>query len=278
MTAHRHSGLSQQLAQRPEIWEMILTPYLAAHWTASDRLTRIIDHCSTCDVLGPLLVAPWDGYLIVTPLPEIGPTYHLLLEQPRWLLREGQSALSIWDGADRLMSISYCLSSADDCLKAYVGGIQGAVGEDILERYRVLTKSAHGLRPTDLLVELFRIFCRSLGVECLLCVSDEIRQQKSSYYLRRNAEKIIQRRYNDIWLARGGICQDGQFFVLSTCTPKRALDAIPQKKRGMYRRRYAMLDSIALRIRTTLRAGLASDQLLYFGQEELLSTRKGLKN
>jgi len=276
-TAPPQSELSKQLAQRPEIWEMVLTPYVTAHWDAYDRLRRVKDHCDTCERLGPLLIAPWDGYLIIATLPEIGPTYRLMIEQPRWLLREGQSAMSIWDGGDRLFTISYCLSSEDDCLKAYVGGLQGVVGHDILERYRLLTKSAHGLRPPDLLVELFRIFCRSLGAECIHCVSDEIRQQRSDYYLKRNAEKIIQRRYDDVWLERGGVRQNDRFYKLSTSTPTRSERDMPPKKRGMYRRRYAMLDSIAARMSEIVNAGITSEQLLYFGQESRLPTRKEIE-
>ena len=269
-TAPPDSELARQLAHRPEIWEMILTPYIAAHWKASDRLTRILDHCNTCERLGPMLVAPWNGYVIITPLPEIGPSYHLLLDQPRWLLREGQSAISVWDGRDRLFSISYCLSSEGGSLRAYVGGLQGVVGPNIMERYRLLTKRAHGLRPADLVFELFRIFCRSLGAEFVHCVSDDIRQQKSIYYSRRNAEKVIFRPYDATWLERGGTRRSDGFFAFSTHAPRRLESDIPTKKRAMYRKRYVMLDAIAERIAANVSAGPTNDQFIYFGQEDLL--------
>src|SRR5205807_2306286 len=111
---------------------------------------------------GPLFTAPWDGYVALTSLPEIGPECRLIIDQPRWLLREGQSAISIWEGGDRLVSLSYCLSSHDGNIVVYVGGVQGRLGESTLTRYRQLTKSAHGMRPTDLLIEIFKVFCKSI--------------------------------------------------------------------------------------------------------------------
>lgn len=269
------SKLAQYLAARPEIWEMVLTPYLAACWNSSERLQRVLDHCNTCEKLGPLLTAPWNGYVVLTSLPEIGPSYRLILDQPRWLLREGQSAISLWNGEDRLFSLSYCLSSEEGTLIAYVGGLQGRTGENILDRYRELTKRAHGMRPTDLTVELFRMFCQSIGVDHICCVSDEIRQHKSRYYLQRGAETVIMRQYNRIWTERGAHQGGDGFFTLPTAKQRRATPDIPRNKRTMYRRRYEMLDAIGSRIALLTTTDVKPDQLLFFGEEHKLSTRHG---
>jgi uncharacterized protein len=265
LTAPRASPLGQLVTHRPEIWEMVLTPYVSAHWGPSERLSRILDHCKTIETLGPLFNAPWNGYVVLTSLPEIGPSYRLMIDQPRWLLREGQSAISLWDNGDRLFSLSYSLSSNRRAVVAYVGGIIGLPG--MLGRYRELTKSAHGMRPTDLTVELFRMICKSINVERILCVSDQIRQDRSDYYLNRNGEAPILRPLNPIWTERGAVLREDGFFALPTTSLRRASSTIPRNKRTMYRRRYEMLDSISARINEAVQAGLQPQQILYHGDE-----------
>lgn len=255
------------MAHRPEIWEMVLTPYLAASWDTAQRLRRIIDHCDTSHRLGPLFTAPWDGYVVLTSLPEIGPECRLTIDQPRWLLREGQSAISIWEGGDRLVSLSYCLSSHDGNIIVYVGGVQGRLGESMLGRYRQLTKSAHGMRPTDLLIEIFKVFCKSINAEKVLCVSDEIHQRQSDYYPRENREIRISRQFNTIWKERAAVRQADGFFLLSTKPLRRTGSDVPRNKRAMYRRRYSMLDGIEARIDEAVKRGLTPAQLLSFGEE-----------
>jgi uncharacterized protein VirK/YbjX len=244
---------------------MLITPYLSASWAAPQRLKRVIDHCDTTQRLGPLFTAPWNGYVVLTPLPEIGPEYRLMLDQPRWLLREGQSAISIWDRGDRLFSLSYCFSSEQGKLVVYVGGLQGRPGEDMLERFRRLTTSAHGMRPTDLTIELCRAFFNAIGAERILCVSDEIRQQKSDYYP--DGKLPVVRPMNMVWTERGSTRQEDGFFSLPTTPRRRTNDDVAPKKRAMYRSRYEMLDAITARINETVRTGLRPEHLLYFGEE-----------
>jgi uncharacterized protein VirK/YbjX len=148
-----------------------------------------------------------------------------------------------------------------------VGGLQGRAGENMLDCYRQLTKSAHGMRPSDLMIELFRRFCLSIGIQEIFCVSDEIRQHKSGYYLRRNAETIISRQYDTVWTERGATRRDDGFFLLPTATSRRADTDIPRNKRAMYRRRYNMLDAIGTRIAALRATDIAPEQILAFGEE-----------
>src|SRR4051812_19316075 len=50
--ARRGSALDGFLKPRPEILEMLYTPYLAANWDAKTRFARIIDHCETVKAIG----------------------------------------------------------------------------------------------------------------------------------------------------------------------------------------------------------------------------------
>ena len=51
--------------------------------------------------------------------------------------------------------------------------LTGAVRSEA-ERTSIFTKAAEGLRPRDMLIELFRSLCATIGVRTILCVSNEI--------------------------------------------------------------------------------------------------------
>src|SRR5262249_52191400 len=143
----------------------------------------------------------------------------------------------------RLYSLVFSLFRDGDVLTAFIGAIQGRDIEGILEEYRDLTKAAHGMRPRDLLIEIFRLFGQAIGLARILAVSDENRQHRSSYYGER-ASKKFNVDYNEIWEDRGGIRIDPMCYRLDVQSSERELDAIPAKKRAMYRRRYAMLRAL----------------------------------
>lgn len=255
-------ALARCVAARPEIWSMVLAPFVAAHWPPRERFERIVDHCESVERLGPLLDLPADSYVDLLTLEEIGPEFRLVLDQPRWLLRDGLSALSLWEGRDRLFSISFCLSSRNGCLTAYVGGLQGRREDGVVDRYRDFTKRAHGMRPADMITELFRMFCQSLGVRRILAVSEAIRHQQSAYCRRTIGESAASTlSYDDHWRGRGATLASDGFFDLPVTPVRRSEQSILPKKRSMYRRRYACLDLIATRLDASIAGGLKPGML-----------------
>ncbi|KAB7785386.1 DUF535 family protein [Methylorubrum populi] len=249
------SALGRLLESRPEVWGMVATPFLCARWTASERIARITDHCATIERLGPLLDTPLDAFVDLLDLHQIDPSYRIVLDQPHWFIRDGLATFSLWEGKDRLISLSYCLSSDGGGLTAYIGGLQGRSEDGVLNRYRRFTKEAEGMRPTDFTVELFRAFCRGLGVTRILAVSDATQHLRSPYFTRQQTAPSTHLNYDALWQDRGGDLQPNGFYELSLSEPRRELDAILAKKRAMYRRRYAMLDAIAMRLDQITRDG-----------------------
>lgn len=261
------SALSRLLAARPEIWGVVLTPYVAASWSPRERVSRVIDHCATIERLGPLLDFPVDAFVDLLRLDEIDPAYRVVFDQPRWLLRDGQSAISLWEGCDRLFSLSFCLSSQEGDLVAYVGGVQGRQEEGVLDRYRRFTKLAHGIRPSDMTVELFRMICLEFGVSRILAVSDAIQHRRSSYSAATLTEGEIHLRYDALWEGRGARRRPDGFYDVPIAPQRREAAGIRANKRALYRRRYAALDAIAARMGAVVRAGLKPGMLGHHGGE-----------
>ena len=110
-----------------------------------------------------------------------------------------------------------------------------------------MTKAAHGMRPRDLLVELFRAFCRAVGAARMLAVADASRQHRSRYFGKAKAE-TLSLNYDEIWLERGGVAKGPDFFELPVALRLRDLEEVPSKKRGMYRRRHELLHDLDRRM------------------------------
>lgn len=239
------SPLAAIMRWRPEIWGMLQAPFISAWWRAEERFDRIIDHCDLVATLGrPFDVLP-NEYIDLLDLPELGPDVRIKLDSPRWMLRDGLLVLSLWVGVDRVYSLAFTLSEQQGQRLAYVGGIQGRRSERSLERNRHLTKTAHGMRPPDLLFEIFRLLCREIRVEQIRGVSDDNRHQRSDYFLARSGfADPVRFDYDGFWQERGGVRGANGFFVLPPVARPRHDDEIPPRKRALYRRRREMIDGI----------------------------------
>jgi uncharacterized protein VirK/YbjX len=248
--AARESSLHRLLKARPEILMMGVTPYLAANWDARTRFDRIVDHCITVAAIGGLVDFPPDTIVSLIKLDQIGLQYRISLDQPRWFLRDGQLAISLWDGTDRIFSLQFCLSSREGKVIAYIGGLQGRVQKDhepcIMDRYRFFTKAAAGMRPRDFLIEIFTMLCQALGVTEICAVSDRNHPQ-------RLLSQDVKLSYDEVWHDRSGHDGGNGFFILPVSARRRSAVEIPGKKRAMYRKRYAMLDAIGAGLAAALK-------------------------
>ena len=181
------------------------------------------------------------------PLPEIGDAIHVIIDKPMWFQREGTLAINLVDGNTRLFTLVFAFEPTANGLRALIGGIQGRNFDDALDRYRDLTKAAHGIRPRDLVIELFRLVCARLGVTEILAIADKGRQNRHPYF-GKDVMRALPLNYDAIWQDRGGTPVDEWFYSLSLRGERRADADIAPKKRSMYRQRYAMLDAIEVRM------------------------------
>lgn len=238
------SPLGRLLEQRPETVGAVVWPYQCLAWDARTRLGRIREHYRAIEALGGRIGFSVNGRVRLLDLTGIRPGLSVVLDQPQWFMREGQLTINLFLDETRVYSLVFSLFSKGDVLCAFVGAIQGRDIDGILDEYRNLTKNAHGMRPRDLLIELFRMFCSVIGVERILAIKDAQRQHRSSYYGESGKSKLSVD-YDEIWRDRGGSPVDEISYELDVCMKERELESIPAKKRSMYRRRYEMLRSLS---------------------------------
>jgi uncharacterized protein len=236
--------LGKLLQDRPETIGVLAWPYQCATWDVSTRLRRLADHCEAAGVLGKPFDFGVNDRIVLADLSSIRDGLKVVMDQPSWFMREGNLVLNLFVGRVRMYSLAFSLYRELGEFKAIVGAIQGRDVEGAIEEYKNLTKASHGMRPRDLLFEIFCMLCAEVGIRGALAVSDEARHHKHPYFKGRDAEKKSTANYNEVWEERGASRLDESFYSLDLSQRRRDLDSIPAKKRGMYRRRYEMLDGI----------------------------------
>lgn len=236
------SGFSRlAVSDNPAFYEMFKAPYIHASWDSKYRIERLIKHLNMLSDLN-LEILNHDG-LVVAELPFDDRIYSIVVDRPRWFHREGVLAINIFKRNLRLFTIAFSFEETDAAMTCVVGGIQGRNISNALDEYRILTKFSHGMRPRDMLLSALRYFAQAKGAVRLICISDEFRHQRSSFFGPLTGRDLPMD-YDAVWLDRGGHRIDGGFFEVPLDSGQRNPDEISPKKRAMYRQRYEMLDNI----------------------------------
>lgn len=231
-----------QMLIGPLIW-----PYLCAGWDAGERLDQIEAHYRFIDQLSAPFPFSVEERLVLIDLEETYPGLRIVLDQPRWFMREGGLTISLFVDDFRAYSLAFSLAQSPDGagLDCMIGSLQGRNADHTTELYRRLTKAAHGLRPRDLLLDLCRILCRHWNVTRLLGIRDEYRHHRHAFF----AQKAVETQdYDAIWRDRGGTEEDRYFYRLPITSERRADEDIKPNKRSLYRRRYRFLDMLEAEI------------------------------
>lgn len=255
------SPINRLIVQRPETLGAIVWPYQCHTWDAKIRLNRIEEHYSVIEGLSPKIDFPVDGALKLLDLGDMYEKLHVVLDQPKWFMREGQLVLNLFLDNVRIFSLAFSFARESGNVVAFVGAMQGRNIDGLLDTYREITKAMHGMRPRDFLFELFRVFCRAVGVSKIFAVSDSGRHHRSSYFGKKAEKEGLTLNYDEIWLERGGIVVTSDYFVFSVDPQRKNLEDVPSKKRSMYRRRYDFLEATEARMLEVC-AHLDNDRLL----------------
>jgi uncharacterized protein VirK/YbjX len=252
INASPEAPLGQLMRYRPETVGAVTWPYQCLGWDARTRLARICEHYSVIEEIAGPTDFPAHGRLLLLDLKEISKDLKVILDQPVWFMREGQLTINLFLGETRMYSLSFSLFHQEHEIATFVGAIQGRDIEGARDQYRDLTKASHGMRPRDLLIEVFRMLCSNLGIAHIYAVSDAYRQHRDPYYGRASTRQFSVN-YDQIWADRDGVLVDPMFFRLDVDWRERDPTTIAANKRAMYRRRYEMLGRVRQQMRDNYR-------------------------
>ena len=125
--------------------------------------------------------------------------------------------------------------------KLLIASIQGPSSDNAQELVKQATKALHGMRPMFMLVNAFKMLaekwqCELVGIP-----------HKAQGKYRLSARSKILFNYDEFWQENQGEYRHN-YWQLPLHIERKQLEDIASKKRSMYRKRYEMLDQMALDI------------------------------
>jgi len=116
--------------------------------------------------------------------------------------------------------------------------VQGV--KDNKDLYKTFTKQLYGLRPQNLIWMAFLDWCKAVGIQQVLGV----RPEWHVYQNETKSQSKIGFDYETFWQEVGGVGFDEVWYSLPIDYPHKPIEAVEQKKRSLYRKRYALLDEM----------------------------------
>lgn len=243
------SSLASLMRERPETVGVLIWPFQCASWPKRTRVERLLNHFDVVDSLDAPFPFSIHEKVVLLDLDRLYPSLRVVLDQPRWFMREGPLVINLFVDRFRAYSLAFALHrDQDGSISMVVGCIQGRDTHDALSLYRDLTKSLHGMRPRDFLLETLKMLGRPFSAEKLLCVCDEQRHHRHPYF----GKEDLPGDYNSIWQDRGGERTGDGFYSVPLCSERKDPDQIKSKKKSLYKKRYEMLDELENTIRRSL--------------------------
>jgi uncharacterized protein VirK/YbjX len=242
--------LTRALKRFPLMSGAIYWPYINHTWTMQRKLAAIDQHFRMLGGSARILAHATFQEIEVARLEEEYAGLRLVLDKAVWFLREGEVVLNLFINDQRFYSVAFTLGVEDGQPIVLVGALQGSNSELAPEVYKEITHALHGMRPRDFLMVAFKLLCGELGIQRIWAVSSDYRQHNSPYFGNSHTNKVMVA-YNEVWLEHGGLALDNGFFEIPSSVRHKDMSEIPSRKRAAYRRRYEMLDKLALDIKSS---------------------------
>jgi len=115
-------------------------------------------------------------------------------------------------------------------------------------------KMLNGLRPKCLIVFAIQEFTRQLGFQEIYGVGDAIQAYRKKHAIHLPWRHTIHFDYDSIWSEVGGLPDSDGWFKLPLQAVQKDMADIKTHKRALYRRRYAQLDEVSLKIKDSVTA------------------------
>jgi uncharacterized protein VirK/YbjX len=241
--------LTQALMRFPLMNSAIYWPYINHTWSMQRKLAIIDQHFRMLGGTAKILAKATFEEVELARLEEYA-GLRLVLDKAMWFLREGEIVLNLFINDQRIYSIAFTLGMDGGQPLVLVGALQGSNSELAPEVYREITHKLHGIRPRDLLMVTLKLLCGELGINRIWAVSNEFRQHNSPYFGNSHKYKVLAS-YNEVWAEHGGVELDNGFFEIPATVRHKDMSEIPTRKRAAYRRRYDMLNKLALDIQSS---------------------------
>ncbi|HHF6114296.1 TPA: VirK/YbjX family protein [Haemophilus influenzae] len=217
----------------------ILTTFCDKRFSASERLTAITENLRLAEEkMGRSLCQQLldEQNIVLTQLTE---DLRLSLSINHIDPFEGYFSINIRNqNNERVYDASFTFLSPN---KLLIASIQGPSSDNAQELVKQATKALHGMRPMFLLVNAFKMLAEKWQYELVGI------PHKAQGKYRLSARSKILFNYDEFWQENQGEYRHN-YWQLPLHIERKQLEDIASKKRSMYRKRYEMLDQMALDI------------------------------
>lgn len=243
----KNSGFEHVLHLSPSVLGFVVWPYMHSEWKVSQRFNAISEHYQILSNL-PEFLDVSDGHSKqLIDLGAYSEKLTLIIDKPKWFVREGEATINLFKGDLRVMSLAFSLGLSEKGLTIFIGCIQGIhagiPSAESLEIIKNITKDLEGLRPRNFLIKVIQLISLSIHAKEILAISENNRQHCHRFF-DNHLSKYTTSNYDEIWLEVGGLRLDNGFFSIPTQPKRRNTEEIHSNKRAQYRRRYAMMDEV----------------------------------
>lgn len=248
--------LADLVRVHPRLYSKLQRPYLHRRVTVSQRLDLLQEHYGFVgDALDGTMrnaVSSAKG-LHLADLPASDPArYSLRLRYDDQFEKEGELTLALYDAAleESIFTLSFTVTNwrgGAAGTSLFVGGLQGRRGANDRDEIVALTRSLHGLRPKALLIFAVQSLAAAWGISEIRAVGDS-----EHIYRHFRKRREIRASYDEFWTECQGARNDDGNYTLPSRPVVRPLETLPANKRSLYRKRYAMLETLGGWIRQSV--------------------------
>ena len=249
----------------PRFYEKPFRPYLYKSLGSEERCRALVQHYLFMGQHAPAglieAVLSNQPYLLnAASLAELEEPLAINLTYAKHMQQEGELTLSLgrldslhtYREHAWIASITFTIRHNGSSWEIVIGGVQGGHGEQGRDDARLATKVFHGLRPKSLLIHVLREMAACWDISRIYGVTNATHCLTRRRY---QGRIMIKSSYDELWQEAGGVQVAGGFYELPVWQPRRPLETVPSRKRGLYQRRFRLLDTLDGEIRAKLEAG-----------------------
>lgn len=141
-------------------------------------------------------------------------------------------------------------------MSMFIGAMQGPNMDNARDVVKKVTKYCHAYRTKNLILYLTQAVARSLGMKHIYAVTNE------GYYANNHvrADRKLKTDFSEFWTEAGGHpTDDTRFDELPLVEARKTMEEVPTRKRAVYRKRFAMLDTLDAEVAEKMKALMVSE-------------------
>ncbi len=242
------TGLAWIPQSNPRQYYHFALPYVHVRLENQDKLTYIQQHFAKFKTLKSELQHQfYQDSLLISEFDNLGHPFAFKAGYFEQFEKEGEWTFFLEDieSGERLYAVTGMFIQ-----DAFVIGC--FQGKKDIAMMRSFTKQCHGMRPHNMLFFCVTLFCKAMGCSQIYGVSNEAH----TYNAHRKTSERIQFDYNQFWLNFTSSPVKNGWYIMPCHYPLKNIEDVKSKKRGMYRKRYEMLDMIDATITSAAKAML----------------------